>query len=110
MFLFDGCCRGDGGTLQHQKMGEMNQIDCEAGCDDDPDCVAVETNGWNDNPTAAGGPCYHFNWNGVAGTGIINGNCDTTGNQKCWQKPGNFQFRIYDLKHHVAEILQVQFF
>ena len=49
----------------------------------------------------------HFNWNGAEGTRISNGNCNTSGDQKCWKKPGNFElrFKIYNGKHEVVRIL-----
>ena len=74
----------------------MDHNNCESGCDADVNCVAIETNGWVNNPTTAGGECWHFNWKGAEGTRIINGNCNTNGDQKCWKKPGNFdiQFKI----------------
>ena len=89
-FLFNGCCRGPKGKkLQHTLIGNKNQIECESDCNENENCVAIETNGWLKNPELGSGKCFQFHWTQSENKGseIINGNCVTTGDQKCFQKP-----------------------
>jgi len=82
-FLFNGCPRGDGASSWSMK-GNYELSQCQALCDADSSCNAIEVNGCNANPGACGGHCYHFYGN--AGGEIHNGNCNTNGDQKTYRK------------------------
>jgi hypothetical protein len=78
-FLFNGCPRGNG---TWKKVGDnMNLVACQAACDTDSTCNAIEINGCNANP-ACGGACWLFSLNGQ----ITNGNCVTNGDMKGYRK------------------------
>ena len=85
-YLFDGCCRDSRGLqerLVFQYRGIFSLSACEALCDSESDCIAIEVNGCLRDPSCPD-RCYTFTGN--TGT-ITNGNCDTSGNQKCYQRP-----------------------
>ena len=66
----------------------MAHLDCASECDKEDDCIAIETNGWN-NRLGQLGPCYLFTDSGEEE--IINGECERgynirSGDQKCFKK------------------------
>jgi len=84
-YLFNGCCRGKAGNPK--RIGDMSHTRCEALCQNDSDCIAIESNGWLKRSQHGG--CYHFYYSYRAGP-ITNGKCVTNGDQKCFEKPGNW--------------------
>ena len=60
----------------------MNLAACQAACDQDSTCNAIEINGCNANPETCGGPCWLFNIVGA----ITNGGCITDGDQKGYRR------------------------
>jgi hypothetical protein len=60
----------------------MNLAACQAACDQDSTCNAIEINGCNAKPETCGGQCWLFN---IVGT-ITNGGCNGNGDQRGYQK------------------------
>ena len=80
-YLFDGCCRGKATNWKNQ--GDMSHSDCASKCDRKSDCIAIETNGWNEE-SGQHGPCWLFEDSGE--TEITNGKCNIDGDTKCFEK------------------------
>jgi hypothetical protein len=83
-FLFNGCPRGAGVTMVN--VGDFPLADCQARCDADAACIALEVNGCLSS-AACGGACWLFSGSGLVA--ITNGNCDVTGDQRAYRKALN---------------------
>ncbi len=85
-FLFNGCPRGDLARTNAYK-GNLGFVACSESCDADTNCNAIEVNGCLADPLNCGSGCYHFYGSSPLGsTGIYNGNCNTSGDQKAYLK------------------------
>jgi len=83
-FLFNGCCRGK--AANPKRIGDMSHTRCEEMCQNDSECIAIESNGWLKSSQHGG--CWHFSYSILNGRGpITNGKCVTNGDQKCFEKP-----------------------
>jgi hypothetical protein len=83
-FLFNGCPRGAGVSMTN--VGNFPLADCQARCDADAACIAIEVNGCLSS-AACGGACWLFSGSGLVA--ITNGNCVTTGDQRAYRKALN---------------------
>jgi hypothetical protein len=83
-FLFNGCPRGAGVTWVD--VGNFPLADCQARCDADAACIAIEVNGCLSS-AACGGGCWLFSGSGLVA--FTNGNCVTTGDQRAYRKALN---------------------
>ena len=63
--------------------GDMSHAKCASECKKESKCIAFETNGWNKKPVQHGS-CYLFEDSGKKE--ITNGGCNTSGDQKCYEK------------------------
>merc|ERR1712167_448724 len=82
--LFNGCPRG-GRAKRWVRKGNFRKAQCEALCNRDSKCNAIEVNGCRKNRSQCGGACYLFYG---TGRGFRNGRCVTNGDQVAWAKPG----------------------
>eukprot|EP01043_Picozoa_sp_COSAG02_P012052 COSAG02_NODE_457_length_21950_cov_35.452794_10_plen_400_part_00 len=87
-YLFDGCCRGELDPLEARSHGFSTRTGCEATCNEMDDCVAIEVNGCLGEPISCGGTCWTFHaTTNVNYSTIVNGQCVTTGDQRCYERP-----------------------
>ena len=86
-YLFDGCCRGELDPLEARNHGFSTRTGCEAVCNEVDDCVAIEVNGCLAEPMSCGGPCWTFHAGATVNyETIVNGQCVTSGDQKCYER------------------------
>ena len=91
--LFNGCPRGGAASTWTNK-GNYPLSECQALCNLDIACNAIEVNGCLADPVNCGGSCYHFYG---SGDDIHNGGCRTNGDQVAFRKLEATEVR---LEHH----------
>jgi hypothetical protein len=86
-YLFDGCPRGSWAETWEDQ-GTHSLAVCQALCNADENCRALEVTGCTNDPVNCGAGCFHFYGSGEC-SNLINGRCDTTGDMKAYLKLGD---------------------